>query len=270
MERDRHSLGLEHIADGRTAEIFTWEEGKVLKLFRPGFDDADYEAQMARAVVESGVSAPQIYETVEVEGRRGIVYERMDGDTLLSIIRDNPFTMRSLGRQFATVQAQIHDRTAPNLPPLTEKLRGRIQRAEHLTDALKSRMIAYIEGLPEGDSVCHGDFHPENILIKGDDVKVIDWVDTSQGNPYADVARTYILLTTTKIRGPFWSRVLIGALRQMFARAYLKQYFALRGGSFADVKAWLAPVAAGRLSEGITQPDALLKIVHEGLDHEAS
>lgn len=261
-------VSLERIAEGRTAEIYAWEDGKVLKLFRVGFDSVDYEAQMANAVIESGVNAPQIYDVIDLEGRRGIIYERIDGETMSAIFLQKPFSIFSLARQFATTQATMHARTAPSLPPLKDKLRSKIQRAEHLTDAVKSAVIAHLEKLPDGSSVCHGDFHPENIVVDGNDTKVIDWVDASQGDPMADVARTYVLLTVGNIQGTLRTRLMLGAGRLIFARLYLRYYFALRGGSFKEVQAWLMPVAAGRLSEGVEPPELFVNMVRQGLNHE--
>lgn len=50
------------IALGRTAEIYTWEEGQVLKLFQDWFsaDGVEYEAQIARAVHTSGLPVPAV------------------------------------------------------------------------------------------------------------------------------------------------------------------------------------------------------------------
>ncbi len=259
---------LERIAEGRTAEIFAWEDGKILKLFRPGFDGIDYEAQMARAVIEGGVNAPQIYDVIEVNGRHGIVYEQINGETMSAVFLKKPFFIFKLARQFATTQVTMHARTAPNLPPLKEKLRSKIDRAEHLTDTVKSSVIAHLEKLPDGTSVCHSDFHPENILLDGEEAKAIDWVDAAQGDPMADVARTVILLTIGNIQGTLWTRLMLGSARNVFNRLYLRHYLALCGGSFKDVQAWLMPVAAGRLSEAVENPELLVDMVMQGLRHE--
>ena len=41
------------LAQGRTAEVFAWDDGHVLKLFRPGWDMdvASHEAEIARAML---------------------------------------------------------------------------------------------------------------------------------------------------------------------------------------------------------------------------
>lgn len=84
-----------------------------------------------------------------------------------------------------------------------------------------------LKSLPEGDSVCHGDFHPDNVLLSDDDVTIIDWMDASRGNPLADIARTSIILL-----GASESEQIPNLLQKVFVRSfhriYLHEYFRLR------------------------------------------
>lgn len=49
-------------ASGRTAEIFAWGEGTVLKLYRGEFPSSwvDYEYKIAREVCAVGANAPAV------------------------------------------------------------------------------------------------------------------------------------------------------------------------------------------------------------------
>lgn len=51
------------IARGRTAEVYAWGTDKVVKVYFPGFsaEDATYEAKIAAAVQESGVTCPRFF-----------------------------------------------------------------------------------------------------------------------------------------------------------------------------------------------------------------
>lgn len=64
---------MQKIADGRTAEIFTYKPGRILKLYRDGFpqEAVRYEYEINRLVVQLGISAPEVYERIEFEGRQG-------------------------------------------------------------------------------------------------------------------------------------------------------------------------------------------------------
>ena len=83
--------------EGRIAEVYAWVEDQVLKLFRKRFppDWADYEAQIARTVHAGGASAPAVGDVIDVDGRRGIIYERVDGLPMTSQAASKPWTSMS-------------------------------------------------------------------------------------------------------------------------------------------------------------------------------
>jgi hypothetical protein len=70
---------------GRTAEIYAWGTNQILKLFRSGWPlaAAEQEAQISRTVHELGLPVPATAGLIEVEGRHGIVFERIDGPSML-------------------------------------------------------------------------------------------------------------------------------------------------------------------------------------------
>lgn len=72
------------IAFGRTAEIYAWQEGQVLKLFHSGFalEDIEQEARIAGAMHASGLPVPSVGEIVRVNGRNGLVYQRVEGESM--------------------------------------------------------------------------------------------------------------------------------------------------------------------------------------------
>ena len=105
------------IGEGRTAEIYIWGDHQVLKLFRAEMlDNVDYEARIAQIVTEAGINAPVFGGVVEVNGRRGILYEYVQGVSMLKQMQKQPWSMIHLARQFAEVHAAMHQRSAPELP----------------------------------------------------------------------------------------------------------------------------------------------------------
>ncbi len=73
------------IAEGRTAEIYSWGDGHILKLYRDWWPShwVEYEARIGRAVHAAGIPSPGAQEIIEVNGRRGLIYERFDGVSML-------------------------------------------------------------------------------------------------------------------------------------------------------------------------------------------
>jgi len=106
--------------------------------------------------------------------------------------------------------------------------------------------------MPEGDRVCHGDFHPANVLVSGKDANVIDWMDASSGNPLADVARTTII-ALGEAESAEISNLLLKGFVKIFHSMYIKHYFHLRPGGEEEYHRWLPIIAGARLSEGIPE-----------------
>lgn len=243
------------IAEGRTAEVFAWGSNEVLKLARESGPTTwvDREAKVAGAVADAGIPAPHVVGVVTVGDRRGIVMERVEGPTMLSLMTSRPWLLMKLSRLLAELQSQFHERTVPLLPLLGERLRDKITSTEHLTAELKATAIAAVNRLPDGDRVCHGDFHPDNIIMSDRGPIIIDWNTACAGNPLADVARTSLLLRLGSVPGFMARRRIIEALRGLAHSLYLRRYLKLNGNASVELKAWELPVAAARLNEDISE-----------------
>jgi uncharacterized protein (TIGR02172 family) len=247
----------ELIARGRTAEVYAWGTDKVIKVYFPGFsaEDAAYEAKVAAAVQESGVACPRFYEQVEFEGRPGLVYERIDGVPMSELVFKGPWRAPSLARRMAALHLQMHQlKIETSQPNQREKYTRRIESSDILPAALKTRLLEAYAKIPDESRLCHGDFHPENILSNAGRDLAIDWIDVSVGHPLGDVARTTILLSgmaaTVPIPPVRW-------LVTWFHKHYLRAYFA-DGGDQAIYRAFLPIVAAARLAEGIPELQGFL------------
>ena len=71
------------------------------------------------------------------------------------------------------------------------KLQRQIQAANQLDEEHKDKLLRQLESMVFTHMVCHGDFHPYNVIQSEEGWKVIDWPDASSGDICADVCRTY-------------------------------------------------------------------------------
>lgn len=71
------------LAQGRAAEVFLQADGTVLKLMRsPGYEAlVRREATALDVVRASGHGGPTVHGIVTVEGRPGLVMDRVEGST---------------------------------------------------------------------------------------------------------------------------------------------------------------------------------------------
>lgn len=253
------------IAYGRTAEVYPWEPGTILKLYHDWCPPhwVEHEARVARAITAAGIPTPSAGEIVEVNGRRGLVYERVDGCSMLAELNARPWKLFEFASALAEIQVQIHGLSIPGLQSYRENMRNAIAHA-HLPASLKAKAAAALDQLPDGATVCHGDFHPGNILMTARGPLVIDWMTACSGDPWADVARSALLLTVgVKAAGKQVSRLSRLGIR-LFYNLYLDRYRKLSPHPEARLERWLPVAAAARLNENI-QPerDDLLRLVEK-------
>jgi uncharacterized protein (TIGR02172 family) len=262
------------IAYGRTAEIYAWHPGQILKLFYNwfGLENIEHEARVSRAIHASGLPTPAVGEIIRVNERFGLEYERLYGESLFKIIQRKPWKFH-YARRWAELQAAVHATTIQTvLPSQKQILERNIKRAGALPTYLRSKVLTALEAMPDGEQLCHGDFWPGNILMTEKGEIIIDWIHASRGNPLADLARTTNLILgytrTSQIRRPFLSysssktssikNSLLQILCRIFYPVFLNYYFELCPGNRDEYQRWLPIVAAARLSDNIPELEKML------------
>ena len=258
------------IAEGRTAEVYVWQEDQILKLFYSWCPPhwVQHEIGNSRAVATMKLPTPQLVDVVEIEGRQGIIYERVDGPSMLRLSNTKPWLLFRLARQLAELHTEIHKQDGSGLAPLRASLSATIQQVETLPPSLKAGVLRLLEKLPDDSGLCHFDFHPDQVIITARGPVIIDWITAHQGHPLADVARTSILLMVGQI--PYAGRAMraiINLCRGQFYRTYIAHYLELHPGiTQDDVRTWMIPVAAGRLKEEIQgEQESLLSFIQSNL-----
>lgn len=81
------------IGQGRTSEVFDYGDNKIIKLFRKDFpkNAIEMEYMISLKLNESGMPSAKVFDFVECQGRFGIVYERIDGISMMRKISTKPW-----------------------------------------------------------------------------------------------------------------------------------------------------------------------------------
>jgi hypothetical protein len=261
------------LSQGNTAEIYEWDTGKILKLYRKGLPEAlcRYEFAVTKGVYNLLQIVPKPFEIVYVNDRIGAVYEQIQGKTMLKTILSKPWAFKRYARMLALYHIRIQKPVDFILPTVKEKLKRDIEATLLLSDTEKQRIYSYINALPDGDTICHFDFHPDNIMVLADQYRVIDWMTGCIGDPLSDVARTALILNYAEIpRAPFWVNMLAGIFQKGICKAYLSEYLKLSGAAISDIQRWEMPLAAARLRERISDSESerLIQLVKRKLGEQ--
>lgn len=241
------------IGKGRTANVYL-DGGAAVKIYQNSTIEAvEYEAAKQAVACRDGLPVPEIYGVREVDGDIELRMRFIDGEPLLKP-RMEKNARKVAFDAMVSLQCRMHRINAEGMESLTDRLQNRVEASEELYPEEIKKLLTRLDALDRGEKkLCHGDFHPLNILFDGETHWIIDWVDAAAGGPNADACRTYLIMRT------YLSRL---------ANTYLSAYQKASGVSKDNILAWLPIVAAARLRENLTATDrdALLKMIRETIN----
>jgi Ser/Thr protein kinase RdoA (MazF antagonist) len=233
------------LAAGQRAEVFEWGS-RVVKLYRSTAAKRVIfgEAAIHAAVEALGLPVPTVWSVQQIGDRWGIVFDRVSGVSFAERMRGDAAAMPQYLQILARLHTRIHAHPANQFSSLKVWLATSIAQAAHIDEPQKQIFLNGLRDMPDGDRLCHGDFHPMNVLGEASQPIVIDWPNACRGDPAGDVCRSYLLLRlhAEKVADP-----------------YLDAYCGVSRVPRQNILLWLPFVAAARLMEDV--PDELDRLL---------
>lgn len=222
-----------------------------------------HEAARTRAARAAGAPALEVLDVAQVDGCPALVLERVHGVSMLDALITGRIAPDALGRALAQLHLRLHALPGTGLPEQHASLRVRLHRID---GPLHDRASAILDGLPAGNRLCHGDFHPGNVLTAARGDVVIDWYDATSGTPATDVAQTTLLLMHAHAPGVADSAT-VERMRTAVHDAHLTAYRALTPIEPRELAAWQIVMAAARLpvNSDAGERSALLGVIDRNL-----
>jgi hypothetical protein len=254
------------VGRGSSSEVFAWGNSQVIKLFNRGFSlsHAEIEARGLRIAHASGVPTPVVEEIIEVEGRYGIVLERIVGKNLYEDVRARPWTLFNAAGIYAELYGMIHSCKTTELPSQREDLLHGIQNNGVMSRLQEEAVVKALHQLPDDNALCLRDFRTHHILMSNSGPIIVDWESALFGNSSADIAMVSLGQDMERSKRTFVSRLVHPG--QLFYRAFLSRYLQSSGARYQDIVSWRLPVASARLhAAGGVEKAALLAVVESSL-----
>lgn len=191
MSRDFEELFGEIVGTGKQATVYAKDDYAV-KLYREGYPKANVfaEAFMMSNLEVVGFPSPRIHEVLFVEGRYGLRMDRVKGK-IMSEDLSNPARWKGVVDALVDLQCSLQKNDAAGLPGLKDRFRNDLVHSDRLSADQRKTLLDLLEGLPDGQSLCHCDFHAENVFFDGSRYTIIDLLQMSRGDPAADAACSY-------------------------------------------------------------------------------
>ncbi|WP_068785703.1 phosphotransferase family protein [Paenibacillus phocaensis] len=234
------------IGKGNTATVYEWEEGKVLKLFVKGYPTLAVEREFlnAKAINLMNFAKPKAYEMIYYEEQVGIIYDRVEGETLLDWVLKTG-DLQGCAVYMASLHKSIVLNKVNNVPDCKEFLKSNILNASSLNVEEQERVLDILSRLKDGDTLCHGDFYPGNILLLNGQTTVIDFMNVYRGDFLYDIARTVYLVQYTPVPADADDRETLLQLKKTLADLYLIEMSVTR----EMIQDYITVIAAARKGE---------------------
>lgn len=259
------------MGSGATADVFAWTEDTIIKIFNDCEPDIAIEQEInnTKALQSCSFKYPKFIQGLEYEGKRAIIYEKIVGTSILKQMEANPVSYKKSAKKLAHLHFEIHKNHVNGVKEQKTYFKERISYADDLTDDKKERLYKLIDNVPDGNCLCHSDFHPDNILSNEKGDYIIDWADCCNGNACADVARTLLTLKTVELpeNVSIFKKIIITFIRNRVSNIYIKEYLKISGKTKKQIDEWEVAVAAYRLCAAKnTEKSNILKIINRYLE----
>ncbi len=178
------------------------EPGVLLKVVSSHLSDGSkktvtQEFCTSRAVFELGIPTPEMIEMVKVGDHYGFKCQSIEGKKSFSrLCADDPASIDSWAQKMAALAKTLHATPATGkewIPSMKERMLEAATATNLLGSKAKERLIAFVQGLPDGETFVHGDFQMGNLIMAADGKPY--WIDlggASHGIPQFDLGHMYL------------------------------------------------------------------------------
>lgn len=144
-------------------------------------------------IIQKVYAIPRTYQLEFLDDKFVIKKDFVEGESLLDYFFNHQDIGIELLKEMALKQYEINNVTCKLNCHFSTEIIRKIAKLD-LTLELKNPIISELEALEKENFLCHGDFHPGNIIYTDGKMVVIDWDNAVNGNRYYDVARSFMLL----------------------------------------------------------------------------
>lgn len=189
------------VGKGACATIYRIQDDKILKLYdrddRNSSEFVKNEFDISTEIYNLGIPTAKTYELCECDGVYGAIYEFISGDTMLDVIEKEGNVEKYI-IELANLGKNIHSKSVDEklFPQAIELIKRLIIHIKTWVNEDQYKHIEEIVGaIPDSNTLIHGDFHPGNIIIRQDEMVLIDVGGASHGHPVFDLISMYRMMT---------------------------------------------------------------------------
>ena len=191
--------GCEFIAKGANGAVYRYDDETILKTYysKDALPEIKQERESARKAFILGINTAIPYGIVRVGDGYGTVTELLNAVNVTRLLCDDPINIDKPVEYYVDLLKSIHATEAEegDFPDMRETALGWADFvADYLPEAEGKKLRAMVEALPKQNTMMHGDYHTNNIMIQNGEMLWIDMEQISYGHPIYDLISIAVVL----------------------------------------------------------------------------
>ena len=188
--------GCEFIAKGANGAVYRYDDETILKTYyaKDALPEIKQERENARKAFVLGINTAIPYGIVRVGDGYGTVTELLNAVSVTKLIRNNPDDMSEAAKYYIDMLKSIHaieveDGEVPDMKKTALDWADFV--ANHIPEDQGKKLRAMIEAVPKRNTLMHGDYHTNNIMVQNGEPLLIDMDTLCMGHPVFELGSMF-------------------------------------------------------------------------------
>ena len=188
--------GCEFIAKGANGAVYRYNDETILKTYfaKDALPEIKQERENARRAFVLGVNTAIPYGIVRVGDHYGTVTELLNAVSVTKLIRNNPEDLREAAKYYIDMLKSIHaivveDGEVPDMKETALAWADFI--SAHIPEEQGKKLRALIEAVPKKNTLMHGDYHTNNVMVQNGEPLLIDMDTLCMGHPVFELGSMF-------------------------------------------------------------------------------
>ena len=188
--------GCEFIAQGANGAVYRYDDETILKTYfaKDALPEIKQERENARRAFVLGINTAIPYGIVRVGDGYGTVTELLNATSVTKLIRQNPDDLTQAVKYYVDMLKNIHTTQVEDgeVPDMRETALGWADFvSSHIPEAQGKKLRALIETVPKRNTLLHGDYHTNNIMVQNGEPLLIDMDTLCMGHPVFELGSMF-------------------------------------------------------------------------------
>ena len=188
--------GCEFIAKGANGAVYRYNDETILKTYfaKDALPEIKQERENARRAFVLGINTAIPYGIVRVGDGYGTVTELLNATSVTKLVRANPDDISEAVKYYVDMLKSIHAIEVEDgeVPDMKETALDWAEFVSaHIPEEQGKKLRALIEAVPNQNTLMHGDYHTNNIMVQNGEPLLIDMDTLCMGHPVFELGSMF-------------------------------------------------------------------------------